>query len=106
MPRYEQRFAANYSTICDEWMPVFGDKLFGLESILIRIESIGLLEADLCGSFISFMDFNGDQYINFREFTGVLKLIARGGDSNIGTALSANCSSCVGVDVYNIHVSA
>ena len=62
--------------------------------------SIFGLDSDLdCMDVWSGADYNYDGYTNFREYTAVAVNLTENGDAE---GLWLNCSSCVGMEYYNI----
>ena len=65
-----------------------------------------IFDFDSCMLMMGFIDYNADGYINFREFTslggigGSYQTVYR-----LDKGANVNCSSCVGVDTYNIDMT-
>ena len=52
-----------------------------------------------CDKELDLVDYNRDGFINFHEFIGIAYEFAGGGRKK---GAQINCSSCVGMDYYNI----
>ena len=89
--------AANYSVVCNDWIP----------NKLIKFSEALSFDSTTCMLAIELLDFNGDGYINFREFSTWTNIIAYSQSVGYGVdkGINLNCSSCVGLDVYNVDMS-
>ena len=103
----KEKSAANLTVVCNEWISS-STKLFSLDDTFTKLPKLyNVTNPDGCMAMMQFLDLNGDGYINFREFTSWAG-IAIWIDSFNGfvKGINVNCSSCVGVDTYNIDMSA
>ena len=97
-------YAANYTIVCNDWMP----KLLAIipptaDSFAGIMERFNLLVPEECLALIPLLDDNGDGYINYRELTSWIGIVLYAeGRYELDKGLGLNCSSCVGVDTYNI----
>ena len=72
-------------------------------SILANCKIIFTIDDDVnCNQTMYAADFNGDDWMNFREFVVVALTIFQDESVDLDKAISANCSSCVGMENYNV----
>ena len=92
-------YAANYSVVCDDWIP---NKLAKLATYGNR----NILDEVPCNVGVGVIDFNLDGFINFREFISLVSIIgSKLFNYAIDQAININCSYYVGTDIYNIDMS-
>ena len=77
------------------------NKTFGCNVMYPLMVAAFSREYGNCSELLTEIDFNGDGYINFREFTALIF----GNTDGVHDGLKANqinCSECVGTKYYNI----
>ena len=84
----ETVYSANHSIACQVGWPIAQALLEGLP------------EGDQCSDTLIASDFNQDNRINFREFVSVVNYFTR--DDEGGKPRQVNCSSCLGMEHYNV----
>ena len=83
----------NHTIFCKEKAPL-------LISVL-RLNGFGGLEDDIdnCDDILDTYDFNKDNYINFREAVVIISSLGNSADEK---SKQLNCSTCTGMQYYNI----